>query len=50
VRFFFRSTSEVVGAVLAGADHVSVPLGLLLALGDHPLSEQAIAEFAQAGR
>ncbi|RLC60695.1 MAG: transaldolase [Chloroflexota bacterium] len=46
----FRSVSEVVGAVLAGADHVTVPLNLLLALGDHPLSEQAIAEFAQAGR
>lgn len=41
----FRSLDEVVGAVLAGAHHVSVPLELLLALGDHPLSEQTIAEF-----
>jgi len=46
----FRSVSEVVQAVLAGADHVTLPLNLLLAMGDHPLSEQAIAEFAQAGR
>jgi len=38
----------VVQALLAGADHVTVPLSLLLALGDHPLSEQAIAEFARA--
>jgi len=45
----FRSLSEVVDAVLAGAHHVSVSLELLLAMGDHPLSEQAIAEFAQAG-
>ncbi len=45
----FRSVSEVVEATLAGADHVTVPLSLLLALGDHPLSEQAIVEFTQAG-
>ena len=53
----FRSVSEVVGAVLAGADHVTAPLSLLLALsiaeglalGDHALSEQAIVEFVQAG-
>lgn len=41
----FRSMDEVVDAVLAGAHHVSVPLELLLALGDHPLSELTIAEF-----
>ncbi|MDY6878536.1 MAG: transaldolase family protein [Chloroflexota bacterium] len=45
----FRSASEVVQAVLAGADHVTLPLSLLLAMGGHPLSEQAVAEFAQAG-
>ncbi len=45
----FHGVSEVVQAVLAGADHVTLPLSLLLALGDHPLSEQAIVEFAQAG-
>lgn len=45
----FRSLSEVVDAALAGAHHVSVSLELLLAMGDHLLSEQAIAEFAQAG-
>lgn len=42
----FRSLGEVVDAILAGAQHVSVPLELLLAMGDHPLSEQTIAEFA----
>ena len=45
----FRSLSEVADAVLAGAHHVTVPLSLLLKMGNHPLSEQAIAEFAQAG-
>jgi len=45
----FRSLSEVVDAVLAGAHFVSVSLELLLAMGDHPLSDQAIAEFARAG-
>lgn len=45
----FRSLGEMVDAIFAGAHHVSVPLGLLLEMGDHPLSEQAIAEFAQAG-
>jgi transaldolase len=44
----FRHLGEVVDATLAGAHHVSVPLDLLLALGGHPLSEQAIAEFARA--
>lgn len=45
----FRSLSEVVDTVLAGAHFVSVSLELLLAMGDHPLSDQAIAEFARAG-
>jgi len=42
----FRSLGEVADAVLAGAHHVSVSLELLLALGDHALSEQTIADFA----
>ena len=46
----FRNSREVLDAVLAGAHHVSVSLDLLLAMGDHTLSEQAIAKFAQAGR
>jgi transaldolase len=43
----FHSPREVVDAVLAGAHHVSVPLELLLAMGNHALSEQAIADFAR---
>jgi len=45
----FRGLGEVVDAVFAGAHHVSVPPALLLEMGDHPLSEQAIAEFAEVG-
>lgn len=44
----FHSLQEVVDATLAGAHHVSVSLELLLAMGDHALSEQAIADFARA--
>lgn len=43
-----KSTDEVVAAILAGARDVAIPLDLIRALGDHPLSEQAIAEFAAA--
>lgn len=43
----FRNLTEVAQAVQAGADHVSMSLDLLEALGDHPLSERAIAGFAQ---
>lgn len=45
-----KSTSEVVQAVLAGAQHVTIPLPLLLEMGDHALSGQAVAEFARATR
>lgn len=43
----FRSLSEVVQALQAGADHVTIPFDLMEALGDHPLSERAIEDFAR---
>jgi transaldolase len=43
----FRDLTEVVGTMWAGAHHVTLSLDLLEALGDHPLSEQAIEEFAR---
>lgn len=43
----FRNLTEVVDAIRAGADHVTVSLDLLGGMGDHPLSEQAIEEFSQ---
>lgn len=45
-----KSVNEVVQSVLAGAQHVTIPLALLLEMGNHPLSDQAIEEFAKAGR
>lgn len=42
----FRSLTEVADAVQAGAHHVTLALDLLEALGDHPLSDRAIEEFA----
>lgn len=40
-----KSAPEAVATVLAGAHHLTLPLETLLSLGNHPLSEQAIAEF-----
>jgi transaldolase len=43
-----KSPAEVVQAVIAGAHHVTMPLALMLEMGNHPLSDQAIEEFARA--
>lgn len=43
-----KSASEVVRAVVAGAHDVTIPLPLLLEMGNHPLSDQAIEEFARS--
>ena len=43
-----KSPAEVVQAVIAGAHVVTVPLALMLEMGNHPLSDQAIEEFARA--
>ncbi len=40
-----KSTDETLAAVLAGARHVTVPWAILQAMAEHPLSQQAIAEF-----
>ena len=37
-------------AVIAGAQHVTLPLSMFLELGNHALSDQAIAEFDRAVR
>ncbi len=43
-----KSVDEVVDAVLAGANDITLPLELILRLGDHDLSDQAIEEFTAA--
>ncbi len=45
-----KSTQEVTAAVLAGAHDVTIPLDLIQQMGNHPLSDQAIADFADAIR
>jgi len=45
-----KSPSEAVETILAGAQSLTMPLALLEQLGWHELSDQAIAEFAEASR
>ncbi|GAB4469145.1 MAG: fructose-6-phosphate aldolase [Anaerolineae bacterium] len=40
-----KSVEEIVSVLMAGAHHVTVPLDLICAMGDHPLSARAIEEF-----
>jgi transaldolase len=44
----FKAIDEVIAAILAGVRHLTLPLDLLLAMGEHELSRQAIADFAQS--
>ncbi len=43
-----KSSEEATQAVLAGAGHLTLPLDILLGLGNHPLSDAAIEEFSRA--
>jgi transaldolase len=43
-----KTPAEAAQAIIAGADHLTLPLDVLLALGNHELSDKAIAEFAAA--
>lgn len=43
-----KSPEEVLAVVLAGAHDVTIPLDLILAMGNHPLSDKAIEDFAKA--
>lgn len=42
----FKSVDEVIATILTGVDELTLPLDLILAMGDHELSQQAIAEFS----
>jgi transaldolase len=41
-----KSVEEVVAALLAGASDITIPLELILKVGEHDLSRKAIEEFA----
>ncbi len=45
-----KTPDEAVSTLLAGAHHLTLPLKLIESMGDHPLSDQAIEEFNQAGK
>jgi transaldolase len=45
-----KSADEATQAVLAGANHLTLPMDILLSLGNHPLSDAAIEEFSRAGQ
>ena len=40
-----KTVDEVMATLLAGAQHVTIPLDLILAMGEHELSLRAIEEF-----
>ena len=44
-----RSPEEAVATLLAGAQHLTLPLKVLRELNEHELSEAAMAEFARTG-
>lgn len=44
-----KSPDEVMDSIYAGADDVTLPLDIIRQMGDHPLSEQAIEDFARHG-
>ncbi len=45
-----RSVEEMERTFLAGADHVTMPLAVIQELVDHPLSRDAIADFARSAK
>jgi transaldolase len=45
-----KSADEATQAILAGANHLTLPMDILLSLGNHPLSDAAIEEFGRAGQ
>ena len=45
-----KSADEATQAVLAGANHLTLPLDILQSLGNHPLSDAAIEEFGRASQ
>ncbi|MGQ9708617.1 MAG: transaldolase family protein [bacterium] len=45
-----KTPEEAAQALVAGAHHLTLPLEVLMALGNHPFSDQAILEFASVSR
>ncbi len=45
-----KSAEEALAAVASGAQHVTVPYSVLRAMAEHPLSLEAVEEFARAAQ
>ncbi|AFY38956.1 transaldolase [[Leptolyngbya] sp. PCC 7376] len=45
-----KSPAEIGAAMLAGADHITIPFALLQAITTHSLSEQTIKDFTASGK
>lgn len=45
-----RDVPEVLACLTAGAQHITIPLALIREMAEHPLSQQAIEEFARLTR
>jgi transaldolase len=45
-----RDVAEVLASLTAGAQHITIPLALIRDMAEHPLSQQAIEEFARFSR
>jgi transaldolase len=45
-----KSAEEATQAVLAGANHLTLPLDVLMSLGNHQLSDAAVEEFSRAAQ
>ncbi len=43
-----KSAAEAVDTLLAGAQHVSLPLDVIVAMAENPLTEKAVADFEAA--
>jgi transaldolase len=45
-----KSPEQAVATLIAGAQHLTLPLAVIESMGDHELSQAAIEEFGRAGR
>jgi transaldolase len=45
-----KTPDEAISTLLAGAHHLTLPIGLIESMGNHPLSDKAIEEFALAAK
>jgi len=44
-----KTKEEACGAIVAGAQHLTLPIQVLMSLIEHPLSKQAVDEFLTSG-